>query len=100
MGTEAVVHAAAECLDRRGALAANVESAGVVADGGIAVGRPSVDDDYCAGGDFDAGEFDILEGGAQRDEGDRRMADELFDGVDRQLRMLTEECPLVGVIAQ
>ena len=39
-------------------------------------------------------------GGAQRDEGDRRMADELLDGIDRKLRMPAQECPLVGVIAQ
>ena len=100
MGTEAVVHAAAERLDRWGAHAADVETVGVVADRGIPVGRPSVDDDYCAGGDFDAGDFDILDCGAQRDEGDRRMADELLDGIDRQLRMPAQECPLVGVIAQ
>src|SRR3984957_18418661 len=47
MGTEAVVHAGAECLDRWGAHAADVETVGVVADRGIPVGRPSVDDDYC-----------------------------------------------------
>ena len=49
---------------------------------------------------LEAGDFDILHRGAQRNEGDRRMADELLDGIDRKLRMPAQECPLVGVITQ
>ena len=94
--TETVVQSAAERLYRWGAVAGDVEAVGFVVDGGIAVAGPGGDDDLCPGGDDDPGEFDILDGGAQDAKGDRGMARSLLDGVDRQLGMLAQQCPLVG----
>ena len=62
VGTEAVVHAAAEGRYRRGRLAGDVQVVGTVVDGRVAVGGRGVGEDERARRDEDAAEFDVLDG--------------------------------------
>ena len=94
------MHAPPKVCIAGSALSGDVEAIGVVVDGGIAVGRGSVGKDQCASRDDDPGEFDIIEGSAERCRKRRAMTHGLLDGIARQLGMLGQQCPLVGVIAQ
>lgn len=98
--TEAVVHARAERLHRRGAVAGNVEAVGIVVHGGIPVSRSHIREDQGAGRHYDTGEFDVIDGGAQHRERHRGMPHDLLDGIACQLGPLSEQCPLLGMIAQ
>ena len=82
------------------ARAGDVEAVGVVVDGGIAVGGGGVGHHVRAGGDHDAVEFDVLDSLADGAENDRAMAHELLDGLRRELGMLGQQRPLVGVVAE
>ena len=45
-------------------------------------------------------DLNVVDGGAERAESDRRMAHVLLNGIACQFGMIGEQCPLVGVIAQ
>ena len=81
-------------------LAGDVEAVGIVIDGGVAVGGGGVDDHVRAGGHPHAVEFDILDGLADGAENDRVMAHELLDCLRCEFGMLSQEGPLLGVVAQ
>jgi hypothetical protein len=74
VGAEAVVHATAEGLHRRGTIAGDVEAGRAVVDVGIAVGRGGVCEKQGARRNHDSGEFDVVYGRAEDTERDRRMA--------------------------
>jgi hypothetical protein len=80
MRAEAIVHATAEGLHHRSAVACDVEVVRIVVDGGIAVGRAGVGDEQSARWNHYSGEFDVLDGRAEGPERDRRMAHRLLNG--------------------
>ena len=94
------MNAAAEAQHGRRICAGDVEAVGIVVDGRVAVGRGSVGEHERAGGNSDLRELDVFGGLAHGRENDRAMAHELLDGLRCELGMLSQEGPLLGVVAQ
>ena len=65
---------------------------------GIAVGRKGIDEHHRCGREEDAGELHLFGHDAQCAAGDRGVAHGLLDGAGRQLGVLGQQRPLVGMV--
>ena len=100
VGAQAVVHAAAEGQYRRRAFAGDVDAIGVVVDARIAVGRSGIDQHHRARREDVAVELGVLDHQAQGAARDRRVAHGLLDGVHGQVGIVSQQLPLLGMLAQ